>query len=72
MEKSYRAFLKLWPNLNDWYCVFIIDVVLTDGVKKSDEQQRRNSYIFLFSHFQGKKKKNPEKWRGYQGTKSVQ
>lgn len=72
MEKSYRAFLKLWPNLNDWYCVFIIDVVLIDGVKKSDEQQRRNSYIFLFSHFQGKKKKKPEKWRGYQGTKSVQ
>lgn len=37
MEKSYRAFLKLWPNLNDGYCVFIIDVVLIDGIKKSDE-----------------------------------
>lgn len=63
MEKSYRAVLKLWPNLNDGYCVFIIDVFLIDGLQNSDGEQRRN--ITIISYFllicREEKKTPPEK-----------
>lgn len=63
MEKSYRAVLKLWPNLNDGYCVFIIDVFLIDGLQNSDGEQIRN--ITIISYFllicREEKKTPPEK-----------